>query len=69
VALFEQQLLIAMQATRRMAVAWLVALVVAAGFIAVDGADASIRVGRAFLAGEIAALISLTAAILRRRNR
>jgi O-antigen/teichoic acid export membrane protein len=65
-ALFEQQLLIAMRATISMAVAWLVALAVAALVILIDGSDASIRVGRAFLAGEVTALISLTVAILRR---
>ena len=66
VALFEQQLLIAMRGTRSMAVAWLVALVVAALVILPDGPSASIRVGRAFLAGEITALIALTVAVLRR---
>lgn len=66
VALFEQQLLIAMKATRRMAAAWLLALLVTALVIWPDGAEPSIRVGRAFLAGEITALIALTAAILKR---
>ncbi|MCB2223057.1 MAG: hypothetical protein KQH83_02690 [Actinobacteria bacterium] len=66
VALFEQQLLIAMRSTRRMALAWGIALAVAALFLVPDGAGPSIRAGRAFLAGEITALLGLTAAILRR---
>jgi len=66
VALFDQQLLIAMKATRRMAAAWLLALLVAVLVVWPDGATPSIRVGRAFLAGEVTALIALTAAILRR---
>ena len=66
VALFDQQLLIAMRDTRRLAVAWLLALLVAVLVIWPDGATPSIRVGRAFLAGEATALIALTAAILRR---
>jgi O-antigen/teichoic acid export membrane protein len=69
VALFEQQLLIAMRSTRAMAGAWLVALAVAAGVVAFDGAGASIRVGRAFLAGEVAALVALTATVLGKTRR
>ncbi len=68
VALFEQQLLIAMRSTRSMAVAWLVALAVATLVILPDGADVTIRVGRAFLAGEVTALLALTVAVLRRRS-
>jgi len=66
VSLFEQQLLIAMKATRQMAIAWLLALLVAVLVIWPDGATPSIRVGRAFLAGEATAMILLTAAVLRR---
>jgi len=69
VSLVEQQLLIAMRATRRMAAAWLVALLVAALVIIPDGAEPSLRVGRAFLAGETTALLALTAAILYRGRR
>jgi len=67
VALFDQQLLIAMRSTRRMAAAWILALLVAALAIWPDAASPSIRVGRAFLAGEVTALIALTFAILKRR--
>jgi len=66
VALFEQQLHIAMRSTRRMAVAWLMGLVVAALVVLFTGGSESIRVGRAFLAGEVTALIALTIAVLRR---
>ena len=66
VVLFEQQLLIALRATRRMAAAWLVALAVAVAVIVPDGAEVTVRVSRAFLAGEVTALIGLTVAILRR---
>ncbi|MBU1865952.1 MAG: hypothetical protein KKE89_06015 [Actinobacteria bacterium] len=68
VALFEQQLLIAMRSTRSMAVAWLVALGVAALVILPNGAEAPLRVGRAFLAGEVTALFGLTMAVVRRRS-
>ena len=67
VALFEQQVLIAMRATRRLAGSWLIALLAAVLVIAFDGSEPSIRVARAFLAGEATALIALTAAILTRR--
>ncbi len=66
VVLFEQQLLIALRSVRLMAAAWLVALVVAIAAIIPDGAEATIRVSRAFVAGEVAAVLGLTAAILRR---
>lgn len=67
VALFAQQLLIAMRATGRLAAAWLIGLVVAALVVWPDGASASIRVGRAFLAGESVAFLGLIAAVIRAR--
>lgn len=67
VALFIQQLLIAMRATGRLAAAWLFGLVVAALVVWPDGATASIRVGRAFLAGEAAAFLALIGAVVKSR--
>jgi O-antigen/teichoic acid export membrane protein len=66
-ALFAQQMLIAMRATGRLAAAWLAALVIAAFMVWPGGADVSVRVGRAFLAGEVAALAGLTLAVVRAR--
>ncbi|MCJ7726313.1 MAG: hypothetical protein MUP76_08015 [Acidimicrobiia bacterium] len=68
VALFEQQVLIAMRSTRRMAAAWVVALGVAAMSLLMGGPSASLRVGRAFLIGEVVALIALTIAVMRRNT-
>lgn len=61
-ALFTQQLLIARRATARLAAAWLIGLAVSAIVVWVGGGSDSIRVGRAFLAGEVSALAGLTAA-------
>lgn len=68
VALFEQQLLIAMRSTGRMAAAWIVALGVAGAALLIGGSSASLRVGRAFLIGEVTALLALTIAVMRRNT-
>jgi O-antigen/teichoic acid export membrane protein len=68
VALFAQQMLIAMQATTMLAGAWLVGLLVAASMVWLGGPDASLRVGRAFLSGEAVAFAGITAAVTMRRS-
>jgi len=68
VALFLQQILIAMRATGRLAAAWLLGLVAAALAIALSDGEVSIRVGRAFLLGEVVAFSGLTAAVLAGRR-
>ncbi len=65
-ALFTQQLLIARRATARLAAAWLLGLAVAAIVVWLDGSGDSIRVGRAFLAGEAAAFGALMIAAVQR---
>ena len=66
VALFEQQVLIAMRSTRLMAAAWVVAIAVAGAALLIGGSSASLRVGRAFLIGEVTALVALTIAVMRK---
>lgn len=65
-ALFTQQLLIARRATARLAAAWLLGLAVAAVVVWIDSSGDSIRVGRAFLAGEAAAFGALVVAAAQR---
>jgi O-antigen/teichoic acid export membrane protein len=69
VALFVQQMLIAMRATTRLAVAWIAGLVAAAVMIALTDGSASLRVGRAFLTGEIVAFAGLVVGVLTIRRR
>lgn len=60
VALFIQQILVAMKATGRLAVAWLAALACAALTVALTGSlNAMLRVGWAFLVGEVLAFALL----------
>jgi O-antigen/teichoic acid export membrane protein len=63
VALFAQQMLIAMRATSLLAAAWITGLLVATGFVWLGGDDASLRVARAFLAGEVVAFTGIIAAV------
>jgi O-antigen/teichoic acid export membrane protein len=67
-ALFVQQMLIAMRATGRLAAAWLTGLLVATLLIVATDGDVSLRVGRAFLAGEATAFAGLVAAVVTFRN-
>jgi len=67
VALFAQQMLIAMGATGRLAAAWLTGLGMAAAVVWLGGDDASLRVGRAFLAGEAVAFSGIVLAASTRR--
>jgi len=67
VAPFAQQMLIAMQATTVLAASWLAGLVVAAAVIWIGGDDASLRVARAFLAGEAVAFVGIITAVTTRR--
>lgn len=64
VALFAQQVLIAMKATGRLAVVWLLALTSAAVTVAVTTGLPGSRVGLAFLVGESLALVGLVAAVM-----
>ena len=66
--LFSQQILIATRATDRLAAAWLVGLITAVVVVAVTGGDPSLRVGAAFLAGEAAAGVGVTVAVLTARR-
>ena len=71
VAVFAQQILVAMAATGRLAVAWLGGLTAAAAVVvAAGGLSPSLRVGWAFLAGEVLAftlLVGMVAAVQGRR--
>lgn len=67
-ALFAQQILIAMRATDRLAAAWLFGLIVAVIVISVSSGDPSMRVGAAFLAGEAAACAGIAVAVLTIRD-
>jgi O-antigen/teichoic acid export membrane protein len=67
-ALFVQQMLIAMRATGRLAAAWLAGLLVATLLIVTTDGDVSLRVGRAFLAGEATAFAGLVAAVVTSRH-
>ena len=65
VALFSQQMLIALRATGRLAVAWGVALAVAALTLMVwTGGGDSIRVARGFLAGEVVAMVGIVLMVM-----
>jgi O-antigen/teichoic acid export membrane protein len=64
-ALFLQQTLAAMAATRRLAVAWLVGLAAAILVIVLGPADPAERTALAFLAGEMVALTGLVVAVRR----
>jgi len=68
VALFAQQMLIAMRATGRLAAAWLAGLAAAALSVAIGQAAPSLRVGWAFLIGEVLAFTLLVSAALARRR-
>lgn len=62
VTLFAQQMLVAMQATGRLAAAWLCGLAAAALVVWIGGSDPSLRVGRAFLTGEVVAFCGIVLA-------
>jgi O-antigen/teichoic acid export membrane protein len=68
VALFAQQMLIAMRATSLLAGAWVTGLVTAAAVVWIGADDASLRVARAFLAGEAVAFVGIIAAVTTRRD-
>ncbi len=68
-ALFAQQMLIAMRATGRLAAAWLAGLAAAALAVALGQAAPSLRVGWAFLIGEALAFTLLITATLAGRRR
>lgn len=68
-ALFAQQMLIAMRATGRLAAAWLAGLAAAALAVALGQAAPSLRVGWAFLIGEALAFTLLITATLTGRRR
>ena len=66
VALFVQQILVAMRSTGRLAIAWLCALAAAAVVVvAAGGLSPSLRVGWAFLTGEALALVLLIGIVVR----
>lgn len=70
-ALFTQQMLIALRATTRLAMAWAGGLVAAVATVMLAGGTPSQRVGLAFLVGEAAALALIVisvAATVRRRD-
>lgn len=72
VALFTQQMLIAMRATGTLAVAWVSGLVVAGLTVMAAGGSPSMRVGLGFLLGEATAfslIVAFILAHLRRRGR
>jgi O-antigen/teichoic acid export membrane protein len=70
VALFAQQMLIAMRATHRLAAAWLAGLGAAALAVGLGRATPSLRVGWAFLIGEaLAFALLITATVLTRPRR
>lgn len=64
VALFTQQILIAMRATGLLAVAWVAGLATAAVTLGVAGGSPSIRVATGFLAGEVAAFALIVLFVL-----
>lgn len=64
VALFTQQMLIALRATGRLAGAWGSGLAAATLAVVLGGADATLRVGTAFLVGEAVALSLIVAAVV-----
>lgn len=64
VALFAQQILIAMRTTGRLAVAWMTGLAVAAITVAFAGGGPSLRVGAGFLVGEAVAFALIVATIV-----
>jgi len=55
VALFSQQILIAMRSTGKLAVSWMVGLAAAAITVGLAGGRPSVRVGAGFLVGEVVA--------------
>jgi O-antigen/teichoic acid export membrane protein len=59
VAVFAQQILVAMRSTGRLAVAWMCGLAAAALVVVLGGVNPSLRVGWAFLVGESAAFVLL----------
>lgn len=63
-ALFSQQILIAMQATGKLALAWAMGLAIAVLTVVLAGGTPSDRVGAGFLAGEVVAFGSIVATIL-----
>ena len=69
VALFAQQMIIALRATGRLAAAWLAGLAAAAVLVAVGSAEPSLRVGWAFLIGEALAFALLVVVALTARPR
>ena len=69
VALFAQQMIIALRATGRLAAAWLAGLAAAGVLVAVASAGPSLRVGWAFLVGEGLAFALLVAIALTARPR
>jgi len=68
-SLFAQQMLIARRATTRLAAAWLAGLGAAALAIGIGRGEPSLRVGWAFLIGEVVAFVLLVAASLPKRRR
>ena len=66
VALFAQQILIAMRATGRLALAWLVGLAGASLVVAFAAGSPSARVGAGFLVGEAIAFVLIVATIVLR---
>jgi len=64
VALFSQQILIAMHSTGKLAIAWTVGLTAAAATVAVAGGSPSLRVGSGFLVGELVAFAMIIAMIV-----
>jgi O-antigen/teichoic acid export membrane protein len=62
-ALFLQQILAALAATRRLAAAWIVGLIAAAAVIVVGPADPALRTAAGFAVGEAVALVALAFAV------
>lgn len=69
VALFAQQMLIALRATGRLAAAWLAGLAAAVVVVTLAGASPSLRVGWGFLAGEALAFALIISLALAGRSR
>lgn len=65
VALFSQQILIAMRATGRLAISWFVGLTAAAITVSLAGGTPSARVGAGFLVGEAVAFLLIVTMIVR----
>jgi O-antigen/teichoic acid export membrane protein len=69
VALFTQQMLIAMRATPLLAGAWITGLTAAGATVALASGDPSLRVGLGFLVGEVVAFSLIVGFILERLSR